>query len=465
MTICQHYMTTPAGSGLVEASIGTMANLASMAKRRSEIINTGAVELVLDGLRYHGDEFGICYEAALALENFSLPPYLPDISSLLLKSEAVPLLNKRLNEFIDNPEFVIQGLRTLTGIATRSDSAKRRLASPELLSVVERSSTQHRNVDVIEMCCLFVATLAMGTNGSFSDFLIGHGVLDLLLGSMESFSDEKVQAAACSAWRNLSCDTQKSKELLCDGKTLKLIVAAMDMHRNSVSIQTNGCCTFWNLLSKTDMNEADFNPKIINSIIKAMQSHIESGELLQLACGALWSIVDRFDDQKLYVGSEAIDVVTCAMVMHPGTTLTMEKACGLLSNLSSIESLAQSIAKAQGVSIVSEAMCNNSRSISLLESGCLTLKNIVLLCPTYAQDCAVAIATLVKAMNENLRSTSFVKEGCDLLWVLASESESIRSKILALDGISTLMKCLQENSNHPEAKTSALGAFNQLAKA
>ena len=463
MTVCQHYMTNPAGSSLVEASLGTMSNLASMAKKRSEMINTGAVELVLDGLRYHGDTFGICYEATSALENFALPPYIPDISSVLLKSDAVPLLTKGLDKFFDNPEYVVQGLRALTSIAARSDAAKKKLASPEILSIVEKSSLQHKNVDVIEICCLFVSTLAMATKHSVSDFLIGHGALDVLLVSMESFSDERVQAAACSAWRNLSCQTQEAEELLCGSITSKLIVAAMDMNRNSLPIQTNGCCTFGNLLSSTELNEAHFNPKIINSIIKAMQSHIESGELLELACGALWIIVDRFDNQKLYVGNEAIDVVTCAMVMHPGNPLTLEKACGLLSNLSSVESLAQNIAKAQGVSIIAEVMCNNATSISLLESGCLTLKNIVLVCPTYVQDCAVAIATIVKAMNENLGSTSFVKEACDLLWVLASQSEIIRSKVLALDGIATLMKCLQENSNHPETKTSALGAFNQLA--
>ena len=464
MTICQHYMTNPAGTSLVEASIGTIANLAYLTKKRNEMINTGAVELVLDGLRYHGDSFGISYEAAFALENFALPPYLPDVSSLLLKSEAVPLLTKGLNKFLDCPEYAIQGFRALTGIATQSDEAKRRICSPEIISIVHKSSRKHMSTDVIEICCLFVATLAMGTTASLSEAMIEHRVLDLLLFAMERFPDEKLQDAACLALRNISCHIAKSEKLCRDGKTTKLIVGAMDMHRNSVSIQTNGCGIFWNLLSKANEKDYDFNPKIVNSITKAMQSHIESGDLLELACGALWAIVNRFDDQKVYVGNESIDVVTCAMVMHPGTTSTLEKACGFLSNLSSVESLAKSIAKAQGVSIVSEAMCNNASSISLLESGCLTLKNIILVCPTYAQDGAVAISTLVMAMNENIGSTSFVKEACDLLWVLASENESIRAKILALDGLSTLMKCLEQNRTHPEVETSALGAFNQLAK-
>ena len=466
MTICQHYMTNPVGVGLVEASIGTIANLAFLGTKRNEMINVGAVELVLDGLRYHGEDFGICYEAALALENFALPPYLPDVSSMLLKSEAIPLLIQGLKTFIDYPKYVIQGIRALTGIAARCDEAKGRIGSPEILSIVHESSHKYASTDVLEICSVFIATLAMGEAASVSDFMIEHGVVDILLFAMECSHEERVQDAACLALRNLSCRIEKPEELLKGGTTSKFIVGAMDAHRNSVSIQTNACCIFLNFLSNANQNEFDnFNPKIITCITKAMQSHIESGDLLELACGALWNVADRFEDQKVFVGTEAIDVVACAMVMHPGTTSTLEKACGLLSNLSAVDSLAKHIAKAQGVSIVSEVMRNNASSIVLLEFGCLTLKNIILVCPSYAQDGAVVISTLVMAMNENVGSASFVKEACDVLWVLASENENIRCKVLALDGISILMKCLEQNSNHPEVETSALGAFNQLAKA
>ena len=46
---------------------------------------------------------------------------------------------------------------------------------------------------------------------------------------------------------------------------------------------------------------------------------------------------------------------------------------------------------------------------------------------------------------------------------MAAEAESCQSKILALDGISVLMKCLEHNSYVPEVQEAALGAFNQLA--
>eukprot|EP00536_Pseudo-nitzschia_multiseries_P007965 jgi/Psemu1/305350/fgenesh1_kg.193_\ len=294
--------------------------------------------------------------------------------------------------------------------------------------------------------------------------MIEHGVIDVLFQAMEFYTEEKVHDAVCLALRNLSCQTRESDLLLKNNKMTRLIVNTMGLHWKSVSIQTSACCIFSNLLSKTKKKELAFNVKIVTSITKAMQSHIESSDLLELACGTLWEFVDSFDDGKVFVGSEVIDVVACAMVMHPRTTSTLENACGLLSHLSSKQSLAETIANAQGVNIVAEVMCNNGSSISLLEAGCLTLKNITLACPSFAHDGSVAVSTLIGAMKENINCTSFVKEACELLWVLASEDENIRSKVLALDGISILMKCLEEHSSNPAVETAALGAFNQLAR-
>mmetsp|Transcript_24907 Transcript_24907/g.53055 ORF Transcript_24907/g.53055 Transcript_24907/m.53055 type:complete len:744 (-) Transcript_24907:714-2945(-) len=462
-SVCRHFMTNPNGIVLVESSIGTIANLAYLERKRKEMRSIGTIELILDGLRCHRDHFGISFEATLALENLALPPNFQDSPLTLLKSDAVPMLVQRLKTFIDYPEYAIQGLRTLACIAAQSEEAKERINSREIISIVHELSRKHREIDMLEMCCIFIATLAMSKSAATSDFLMEQGVVDLLINAMETSNEEKVQDAACLALRNISCRIEKLDLLLRGCKTSMSVVGAMEVHRNNLSIQTSGCCIIWNLLSKTKETEFALNAKIVNCVTKAMQSHIESGELLELACGALWVVADNFVDEKVYIGNEAIDVVTCAMVMHPNTTSTLEKACGLLSNLSSDELLAKAIAKAQGVNIISEAMCNNRNSICLLESGCLTLKNITLVCPSFAQDGSVALSTLIHAMNENVESTSFIKEACDMLWVVASKDENIRSKVVALEGISVLMKCLEQND--PEVQTSALGAFNQLAKA
>jgi len=464
VSVCQQYMTNPAGIGLVEASIGTIGNLAYIDSKRIELINIGAVDLVLDGLRYHSNQFGISYEAAFAMENFALPLSVRNSSSRIPEVDAVPMLVRGLKKFIDNPEFVIQGFRTLACMAAQSQRAKEIICTAEVIDIVLESIRKHKTPSVIATCSTFIATLVTGESMTVCKLMIEHGVMDLLLQATELSTEEKVQDATCLALRNLSCQIQASDSLLKGDKMVKLVVSAMELYTNSVSIQTSACCIFWNLLSKTEEKELVFNSKVVPSITKAMQSHIESGDLLEQACGALWVFVDNFQDQKVYVGNEVIDVVVCAMAMHPMETSTLENACGLMSNLSSEELLAKAIAKAQGVNIVAEAMRNNGSSISLLEAGCLVLKNITLVCPSFAKDGLVAISTLMNAMKENAHCVRFVKVACDLVWALVSQDENIRSKVWALDGISILMHCLEENSDNPEVKTSALRAFHEVAK-
>jgi len=460
VSICQHYIKNPIMVSLIEACIGTIANLAHLENKRNEFINLGAFELILDGLRHHGNNLGICYEATVALENFVLSS---NIQDSIGKSEAVAMVVRVLDD-MDSPKYTGVAFRALACMAAHSQEAKEIIGTEEIINIVhESSSIYNDNSNVQEQFATFIATLAIGSE-PISDLMIKHGVVDILLDVMNRFPQEKVQDAACLAFRNISSQIQKSDPLLRRGDTSKYIVSAMEAYRNSVSIQTSACCIFWNMLSKTEEKELAVNPQTVDSIIKAMQSHIESGDLLELACGALWVFVDSFDDQKLVVGNKAIDAVACAMVMHPNNTSTLENACGFLSNLSSEKSLAEAIATVQGVSIVAEAMRNNGNSIALIEIGCLTLKNITSMFPSFVQDASVAISSVINAMKDNVKSTSFMKEACDLIWVLSSEEDNIRSKILALDGISILMKCLEQNSDDPEVQTSALRAFNQLAK-
>ncbi|OEU15683.1 ARM repeat-containing protein [Fragilariopsis cylindrus CCMP1102] len=439
VSICQHYMKNPIMVFLIEACVGTIANLSSLEDKRNELISLGAFELILDGLRDHGNSLGICCEATVALENFVLSSKIQDSIG---KSEAVAMVVRVLND-MDSPKYTGVSFRALACMAAHSQEAKERIGTEEIINIVhESSSIYDDNSNVQEQFATLIAALAIGSE-QISDLMIKHGVVDLLLDVMNRFPEERVQDAACLAFRNISTPWKRI-EILCQSKPVPAV-------------------SFGTCYLRRKKKELAVNSQTVDYIIKAMQSHIESGDLLELACGALWIIVDSFDDQKVIVGNKAIDAVACAMVMHPNNTPTLENACGLLSNLSSEKSLAEAIGTVQGVSIVAEAMRNNGSSIALIETGCLTLKNITSMFPSFVQDASVAITSVINAMKENVKSTSLMKEACDLIWVLSSEEDNIRSKILALDGISILMKCLEQNSDDPEVQTSALRAFNQLA--
>ena len=375
VSICRYYLTDPAALLLIEYCTGAIANLSYLNKNCNELIDIGAFKLVLDVLLHHENELGISYEATLALGNLVL-------SKQVHISDAVTILVGRLPNLMNNSEFFGETLRVLACVSSHSEEAKEIISVQEVIDIVHQCN---KHEGMLEPFFILIACLVVGSNRR-NETMIQCGVIDILLNAMKRHSaNERIQDAACLAFRNMLCQTEKSDSFLKNGTTSKFIVSAMEMHTKSLSIQTNACCIFWGMLSKTDEKDLASNPKAVDLIIKAMQKHIESAELLELACVALWTFVDTFDNCRITVGKQAIDPVICAMVMHPNTTSMLENACGLLSNLSLEKSLAEAIRNVQGVNIVAETMCNNDSSITLMELGCLILKSIISV-PAFAQD-------------------------------------------------------------------------------
>ena len=461
MQVCRRHLASPHASGLVEASFGVIGNLAHIETKLADLEGAGVVAVITQGTRYHQNEYGVNIEACSAIANLSVSP---SMKASIVKLGGVGAVVRALQSFSDSADFVGEAARAMACMSINSQESKEAMAMPEVISSIARANSQHMDTSIVRMMSsVLLASLTVGP--AESDVVIDNGGVDVLVQALSSSLDEKVQEAACVAYRNLTCQLQDVEPLLQNG-ALGAIVKAMEFHESSVSIQTNSCSCIWNLAFKTQRDPGTLvGSDGIKCIVKAMQNQMESGELLELACGALWSLVDgSLDRMKDVVGNGAIDAVACAVVMHPNRTSTLEKACGVLSNLSCVGSLAEAIANAQGISIVVEAMRNNSSCISLLEIGCVVLRNIVFQFPHFAQEASAVVSTVINAMQDNLDAVGFQEEACNLLWVLAAEAESCQSKILALDGVAVLMKCLEHNSYVPEVGAAARGAFNELSR-
>jgi hypothetical protein len=458
--ICQRNITDKESVEILEACFGVIGNMAHVDSNRMELLQQDAVTTLTEGMLYQPGYFSLNLEACSAIANLAVSN---PIREAFIKAGALDSVLRVLQTYIDYDEFVGEAMRALVCLAMHSQENKEAMAVPDVLGLIIAVSSKHEESHLVqEMCCKLLATLAVGR--ATTEVIIQNGGMDLLVRALNSNSNEKVLEAACSAYRNFACQVQDADSLSQEG-ALTSTINVMARHENSLSIQTNSCCAIWNIAFKTNKEPgALVGNQGVQVIVKAMQTHMESSDLLELACGALWSIIDEsIERKKDVVGSGAIDAVVCTMVMHPTTPSTLINACGVFSNLGAEGPLAEAVANAQGVSVVSDAMRNNGSAIDFLEIGCLTLRNIVFQFPEFAQEASMAISPIIDAMRDNITATSFQQAACNLLWVLAAEAESCRSKILALDGISVLMQCLEQNSYDPKVQEAALGAFNQLA--
>ena len=94
------------------------------------------------------------------------------------------------------------------------------------------------------------------------------------------------------------------------------------------------------------------------------------------------------------------------------------------------------------------------------------MRNILFVFPDATQEAMPVIATIVKALQDNPAAFSFLKEACNLLWILVAEEESCHSKIVSLDGLNILMKIMEsteQNREDSELQRAAQSCFRILA--
>jgi hypothetical protein len=189
--------------------------------------------MILDGMRYYASNFGISYKAISAVANLSTSSFVRDP---LVNSELVPLIVGALIKFIDFADYAAEATRALVCLAVDSQEARKEaMANPEMIRIIDQASTNHDDATVQEMCCALISSLAVCR--ATSEMMIGHGVANILLRAMDLCVGKRVQNAACTAFRNISCQIQDSDELVrFRGTEERSIVAAMESHPKSVSI-------------------------------------------------------------------------------------------------------------------------------------------------------------------------------------------------------------------------------------
>lgn len=454
---CQRHIENNKALALIEASFGVFGNLAHIETMRIELQQQGVVQILIDGMHFHRNDFGVNIEACSALANVALFDCGRDDA---VREGGVRTIVDAMQLFIESPEFVAEAARALVCLSVHSDEAKQQMMSSEVVHCLVQASYKHNsNPQVQETTVALIASLTVDAQGT--EIVLEHGGISLLTRTLESASGLRILDSATLACRNISCQSVHPETLTQPGIVTR-VVDAMQLHEKEASIQRNACCLLLNIISKSvDSPGSIVGRDGVASLVKAMQEHMESGELLELACGVLWGLVNNSDDRRrLLVGSGAIDVVACSLVMHPNRTSTLEPACGVLANASLEPSLAEAATNAQAVSNTAEAMRSNSSTLSLLEIGCITLRNIVLKLPRFAQEASAAVSVVINAMRDNMEDENFLREACNLLWVLAVHSDDCQSKISALDGIPVLMSCLEQSSKDSDVHCAALGAFN-----
>jgi len=378
---------------------------------------------------------------------------------ILVEQGKIDLIFVAVGAFPDDATLLREAIHCLLCLSTGSASIKELLSEPAVLSVILKLCRRHGSSAGLQECVCLLLSSILPYNGHCRTGIEAE-ILEAISLSMKNHTGLKcVQEPAFVALRVLS-KHEECSELFLRTNVLVSVLEAMTKYDSDKLIQINGCCIVWNLgLSHVPTKT---QAGTIECVIKAIQNHLEVVEVLQAACGALWILMHNSDVGKdSFVELGGIDAFECIVAMHPDTPALLEKVCGILAGLSTTLDHAQAIVDAEVHTSVIDAMRNNSSAIGLLQHAAVFLKNLLLSAKDYTREAEGAITIILNAMQTS-SDIAFQREACSFLWAISSLSGDSKSKILALDGISVVMRTL-EQSNAADLQEAALGAFNQLA--
>lgn len=452
-----------ASAELQQAVLGLITNLSHSERYRDFLGTSDVILLILDTMHTNKQHADIQVEACNAITSLSAL-LSPTEREEVIDSGAVRTIVGAIFAF-SNEKAVVQeaALRALVGLSVRSENAKEDICEPDTLSVLMRLCRldNQSTLSQQEMLCNLIASIY--ASDSLQAQAIKCDTFGALTAAMATYSKvEKIQSACLTAYRNLS---KKNLENLAQSSEVFLAVNAMITFRMNKGIQMNACCVVWNMgVGNKFGHQKIGQTKAIQCIITAIQTHLEVPEVVDVACGALWGLIQQSQSllRQLLDCDGAIESVACTLVMHTQSLGILEKACGILATTCSSTQAKEALA-AGGLTNTVDTMRNNHQSVHVLKYGSYILRIAINQNPGFVAEAMLAIPLLIHAILEFPHDDSFLKETCYFLWSISNLSSDAKSKIIACEGESTLLRLLDRNCGSESVQKAAVGAVQALA--
>ena len=446
----------PTSTPAQEAILGALSNFTAIDKNRDEEDETDTVFFLFDVMRSFGSDHGVFIESCNLITSMASGRNVN--KDVIVQDGGVRFLVDALSSFERDPAVIDALLRALVVLSHGSVATKSELCEPSTLSfVLELCASLQAELRCQEMCCTLLATILMPETLGQDHPEQGH-IIDYLIFVTNAYPDSKrLHDACCRVIRNLSCYPAYIP-LLANDEVLKILVDAMCNFSDTGSIHASACCALWNIRYDGLTSEH------IQCILTTLQNHLDNQEVVQMGCGALWTIVSGSEERKreLVKSEGGVETIACVLMMHPDTDQLLETACGLLTSLTVDPELVEDVVSTQAFHNVADAMRSESVSVILLESGALFMRNVCLVFSEFAKEASSVIPPVMQGMTKHMDEANFQKAACSFLWLVATQSSEAKSKILALDGVTTLMNTVEQYSGLEDVEEAALGAFREL---
>jgi len=250
-------------------------------------------------------------------------------------------------------------------------------------------------------------------------------ITGLLLGISMYRSHPGVQEAACYVLGKLA-HIKYNKATIAGAGGIRMVVDAMTIHKEDVSVQVAGCEALGKIAAKSDDNKKtivsaggigmvvsamtaypwDKNMQImglivlcrlafidgiitemtsagaITVVVAVMVAHMDNKQFQEEGCRMLYKLLENTTDYTAIVSAGGINVIISAMNAHMGSEDVEFLGCNALLELAQDDNTRKAIVGAGGISVVLAFMRvsvykgDTGLQRSLLEQGCVLLERI-----------------------------------------------------------------------------------------
>ena len=323
----------PLNAALAEVGCATLKNAAlGEDVNRSSALDNGALDSILEALRTHSGQAGVCEQACGALKNMCV---LPACQAKVAEMGGIEDLLSVLGTHARSTGPCEQAVWALRILAFSPDNAAAIAEAGGIGLVVDTQKAHIGHAGVQETCCGALRTFAAHASNKMAVLEAGAPVR-AVAAMRRHAGAPAVQMAGCGLLSALVWDQDAQKKTAAAGGVEVLVEAvrnnpkATKLHQAALAVLTSLAAA--NAETKARAAAAG----AVDAACDCLAAHVQLGPeappgVAEAALAAIATVVASPEAQRGAVESEAIKRVLAAMRLHRNSPEVAEKACRALS--------------------------------------------------------------------------------------------------------------------------------------
>jgi hypothetical protein len=449
----------PSRGKIQELACGTLDSLATSDKINALIASSGAIDLILVGMRRHAaasplvPEYGCGVLGRIAMTDSS--------KFLIGKFGGIDTIISTMKICAENASVQKEAFGAIFYLTAGDPVNHATLVAAGGVDRVLSAMNQHQSKGAVQRRgCAVLLNLCFTRESRISIFLAGG--IDTIGNAMRNHQDDSdLQKHAFGALLHLSLDDDHQVSIAASGG-FNSILATMSRHIEDHQLQEMGCDILVNLAANQAISKSTLAEIGIGTIVSAMKHHADSVVIQERGCDALVSVAIRLVSAKSCpVAKIAIDAVLSAMGRHTIIEPVQERSLQALRFYALNRPWQDYIVSKGGGNLVVLVLQMHEENEVIQAEACGALGDLAVSVENKLALSSV-IMPLLSALDRNYDNET-VQESCFMALGALAEEESNQVLIASSGGIEAMLKTMRRDPGKVSMQMYGCAALSSLA--